>query len=1349
MKKQIKKSCLESQDKHSSTHRIPAYLKRQLVLTCMLLLLGLNSICASHLSGGEITYEYFGNNQYKVRMTLVGDCTGEPLGTVLNAFLFVSGGNLTNPAPVAMTSISSTVVDALKPSCPYLECSSSLNNPEGHPSFHVIRYESQLITIPLSANPYTFYFANNARNSNGSTFANLVNNGDNSFIYFESTLNNLNTASGQHSSLSFDVNYPPIIEVPNQTDFTYDFHVIPVAGTTFTCNWTNALNLMTGISHTSSIYNAPYTASYQFSGMAGTNTPSLSVSNNGATMRCYTNYPNITTNSNGVAQAVAGYAVATVLFEQLNASGVVIGTIHREMEIRAYARPEPSGIFPNSLNVSNVTITHCPQDAFSFQITDLNFDDFYDDGGLINQNQTATIGAGAPAGTSITSTGTGSNSNGVYNVNIPMLSPGTYNIPVTITNSQCPFSSSKTNTYQVIIEGPVTGITTSSVCTSPITLTATTPSYFSGINYTWTSNPAGTNITTTANSITVTPTNGSSITYTVSATDGNNCNSSASKIVVVGATATISPSTISTCPSVPTSLTATGGGSYLWSTGATSAVTTVTPTSSTTYNVSVTATNGCTATASRSVTIDADCCPAQAGYIFLNGSTSGTNISTFSQFSNPGTYTGLSIQVNKTIIINGNYTFTNCTFKMNPGAEIIVNGTRTLTLNGGNYSGVCKLWKGITVQTNGILSLNNSVTLSDALYAVEMKANSTVNSNDASFINNIVGIYKAGSTSNNPELINFTTLKSSFSKTGSLLTPYSGCPNIPIRYSSGAMTQISTTTPTAYAGILMSNVSTSNATLTLGTDNTSFNGLVNGIVVIKHSGDINIEGADFNNIASSDLGQLFGNGVYIDGILPNLSSIGIITSSFTTCNRAISVRRATIQKTNTSNNSGILACNISNCKLGILASTIADVVININNNTITTPTVVTSPVAGTTNFIGISIESCTNSDVDISNNTISATGNAIRLQNNAPLSSCVIYQNTITNTNTDVNVTPTSILVSQGSIYTGTDNNVGITNNSINLNQLGYQGISVINTPSVSITSNTIVMRDERSTINGTTTITPSGIILESSNGARVNCNQISFILSLPNNTPAFNSAQGISVVNSTNTWLTRNITDFTRTGIYFSGACNNSLLRGNDISHHVWGLWMNATAILGPQDYLANTWWSVSFPSYNYGVVNGIQSAAVRFDGTNSNAALSVFKTATSVTPISQHTFRPPTFAFTGGAALSTIFPTTPSSTSVWPSNSSWSGCTDIINRPQEDTNTSIEEQFYSNIRIYPNPTSDIFNIEGNVSSTSLYNLTGQLLLNTTDKQLSLVDMPQGMYIVLCYDANGIIVHQEKVVKQ
>lgn len=107
----------------------------------------------------------------------------------------------------------------------------------------------------------------------------------------------------------------------------------------------------------------------------------------------------------------------------------------------------------------------------------------------------------------------------------------------------------------------------------------------------------------TQQNITVSPS--STTTYTVTVTSVEGCTDVASIIVTVNTlpTAQIMGNNI-ICSGNSTTLVASGGGTYLWNNGVTTASNTVSPLATTTYTVTVTGTNGCTAVASRTVTVN-------------------------------------------------------------------------------------------------------------------------------------------------------------------------------------------------------------------------------------------------------------------------------------------------------------------------------------------------------------------------------------------------------------------------------------------------------------------------------------------------------------------------------------------------------------------------------------------------------------------------------------------------------------------------------------------------------------------------------------------------------------------------
>ncbi len=151
------------------------------------------------------------------------------------------------------------------------------------------------------------------------------------------------------------------------------------------------------------------------------------------------------------------------------------------------------------------------------------------------------------------------------------------------------------NTSNWVAPGGVTSGTTcatasitgpTSVCGNSVTLTAS-----GGNSYAW-----------TGGATTAAATFSASGTYTVTVTSGGGSTATASQTVTINPapTATISGATTG-CASVV--LTASGGNSYAWTGGATTAAATFS--ASGTYIVTVTDANGCTATASETVTVNA------------------------------------------------------------------------------------------------------------------------------------------------------------------------------------------------------------------------------------------------------------------------------------------------------------------------------------------------------------------------------------------------------------------------------------------------------------------------------------------------------------------------------------------------------------------------------------------------------------------------------------------------------------------------------------------------------------------------------------------------------------------------
>lgn len=95
-------------------------------------------------------------------------------------------------------------------------------------------------------------------------------------------------------------------------------------------------------------------------------------------------------------------------------------------------------------------------------------------------------------------------------------------------------------------------------------------------------------------------------TYTVIATNAQNCTASATRTVSVLSSPqlVITPSSTSICSGTSATLTASGAGTYAWTNLGTNAIQNVSPTSTTTYTVTGTNSSGCTSTATATVNVN-------------------------------------------------------------------------------------------------------------------------------------------------------------------------------------------------------------------------------------------------------------------------------------------------------------------------------------------------------------------------------------------------------------------------------------------------------------------------------------------------------------------------------------------------------------------------------------------------------------------------------------------------------------------------------------------------------------------------------------------------------------------------
>ncbi|MBL7913481.1 MAG: T9SS type A sorting domain-containing protein [Bacteroidia bacterium] len=532
-------------------------------------------------------------------------------------------------------------------------------------------------------------------------------------------------------------------------------------------------------------------------------------------------------------------------------------------------------------------------------------------------------------------------------------------------------------------------------------------------------------------------------------------------------------------------------------------------------------------------------------------------------------YPNETIYIIEDFFIKHNVSYSNNTFYVNPGVEIVVEAGKTLVLENSRIYSCTDMWKGMRVEDGGTLVGGTLIAadseICDAEYAVFQENNSTVFLENSKLYRNYVGLFipqaLTGLNSVSTDVRNCQ-----FATFGTIRPNYAGQLTLPgVKSLSGVLSH--------------------DAILNLGSQYqpNRFYDMSNG--VISRNTSISITNCIFEDIVP-------------DPVYQNLTQSMVSNTSYNGSAIYAIGRFGGLLKQRGFGKNGQTA--FDNCKYGIFTDRMN--VDSRDNN-------MTNMLTGYRTNFG------SNLTMDITGNHIESRSTAIDLRFNDNADHLWVSDNEIY-FGEFVSGAFRGVSAIQSLERQGSNRDSRIHNNNIFYNSganNAANGISMTSTSDYFVTENDLFMTDNLVNING--------IIVSGSNKTEISCN----VVDGSNNLNASVHQSAITNVLGSDPIISCNVVDKTMNGIRMVGDAGlNVVLQGNEFNNHNKGLFYNQ-GITNSQDWKGNLW-PVTPVNLNWGAFSDNPIIAsfspYSYDNSNPPSGLSFEPTTSSLNPVG---FEPP----------------------------------------------------------------------------------------------------------------------------